>query len=268
MKKLNVSIVTYHHSEKFLERVLSSVFKNQEVLHELMIVDHSSTDALRTLEKNYPLRYIHPGTNNGFGAGHNIALKRSLEEKVPYHLVLNPDMEFGEGIFSKLTKYMDEHHEAVAIMPKIVYPDGRLQEVARLIPSSVDMIARRFLPPLAKLMKSSFSLPENRPGIVPILSGCFLFLRVSALERVGLFDDRYFMYMEDVDLCRRMSEVGENIYFPEVSVIHDFQKASYKDKKFLKFHVNSAIRYFNKWGWIFDHRRRRINSKAKENSKT
>ena len=97
---------------------------------------------------------------------------------------------------------------------------------------------------------------------IPILSGCFMFLRTEALEKVGLFDEQFFMYMEDFDLNRRIHRAYKTIFFPEAVVVHEYQKASYKNIKLLKAHIKSAIYYFNKYGWFFDKERKKVNKKT------
>jgi hypothetical protein len=97
---------------------------------------------------------------------------------------------------------------------------------------------------------------------IPYLSGCFMFFRTKALQDVGLFDERFFMYMEDVDLSRRMHSKYKTIFLPTVSIYHEYEKASYKNFKSLKMHLKSSIQYFNKWGWFIDKERKKINIKA------
>ena len=93
--------------------------------------------------------------------------------------------------------------------------------------------------------------------------GCFMFMRLSTLEEHNLFfDDGYFMYCEDFDLIRRIHRVAKTVYYPNVSIVHDHAKASYKSRKMLKAHIKSAIRYFNKWGWLFDSERRMFNKET------
>lgn len=87
-----------------------------------------------------------------------------------------------------------------------------------------------------------------------------MFLRLSLLVEQNLFfDERYFMYCEDFDLMRRIHRVAATLYFPDISIVHDHAKESYKSRKMLAAHIKSAIRYFNKWGWIFDRDRRKMN---------
>ena len=97
---------------------------------------------------------------------------------------------------------------------------------------------------------------------VPFLSGCFMALRVDALRRIGLFDERFFMYAEDADLTRRMAGSYRTTYFPEASVTHDHAMESYRNYRMLWIHIESIILYFNKWGWLFDPVRKQINIKT------
>jgi GT2 family glycosyltransferase len=98
---------------------------------------------------------------------------------------------------------------------------------------------------------------------VPHLSGCFMMLRTAVFETVGLFDERFFMYLEDVDYSRRVHTRYKTVYYPEVSVYHQYHKGSYKRWRNLKYHIVSAVKYFNKWGWFFDPERKTINRTAK-----
>ena len=96
---------------------------------------------------------------------------------------------------------------------------------------------------------------------VPYLSGSFMFLRTEALRDVGLFDERFFMYPEDIDLTRRLHAKYRTVFYPDVQVIHNHAQASYKNSKMLLIHIVNTIKYCNKWGWIFDKERREMNRK-------
>ena len=87
--------------------------------------------------------------------------------------------------------------------------------------------------------------------------------RVRALNDVGLFDERFFMYPEDIDLTRRINRHYTTMYVPSVNVVHDHRAASYKNHRMMWIHSANMIRYFNKWGWIWDSERREINKKLR-----
>ena len=91
-----------------------------------------------------------------------------------------------------------------------------------------------------------------------------MLLRTEVFEKVGKFDEKYFMYLEDYDFCRRIGEKYEVIYYPKVEIMHEHAKSSYKSRKMLLIHIKSALTYFNKWGWIFDKKRSETNKKLKK----
>ena len=96
---------------------------------------------------------------------------------------------------------------------------------------------------------------------VPFLSGCFMFLRTKVLEDIGLFDERFFMYAEDIDLTRRINEKYKTIFYPKTFIYHGHAKESFKKIKLFYIHLTNIIIYFNKWGWIFDSKRKKINKR-------
>ena len=90
-----------------------------------------------------------------------------------------------------------------------------------------------------------------------------MFLRKSTIEDIGLFDEGIFMYGEDTDLNRRIYQKYKTLYYPKVTIIHDFEKGSHKNLRLLWIHIKAAIYYLNKWGWVFDNERTRINKATK-----
>ena len=90
---------------------------------------------------------------------------------------------------------------------------------------------------------------------VPYLSGCFMFFRLSALQDVGLMDEHFFMYAEDIDITRRIHEKYKTIYYPKVSITHLFNRADRRSMKLLCIHIVNIIKYFNEWGWFKDEKR-------------
>ena len=89
----------------------------------------------------------------------------------------------------------------------------------------------------------------GKPFQVPFAQGSFLVVQTGLFQQIGGFDERYFMYMEDADLCRRVNMASSLLYCPDTEVIHKWERGSHKDKKLRRMHVESMIRYFSKWGW-------------------
>jgi len=272
--QLGVSVVLYHTPLEIWEKCLQSLEKTTLPVF-LYIVENSSRTSpgikvwLERLQArdNFFCKYIRTPRNLGYGKAHNLTLKESLRHHYPYHLVLNPDIYFEEGVLEELYSFMEKHPEVGLVMPKVVNPEGELQYLCRLLPSPLNLIARRFLSfspfkDFVKNLNQEYELRfANYDQImeVPYLSGCFMFLRTKVLKKVGLFDERFFMYLEDVDLCRRLFRYSKNVFYPYVHVYHVGQRSSYNNWRLLIYHVISAIRYFNKWGWIYDRERKEIN---------
>jgi GT2 family glycosyltransferase len=208
--------------------------------------------------------YYFAGENKGYGAGHNIAIRMVQKIGAKYHVVLNPDLEFEPDIIDKIVEFMDSDDTIAQVMPKVLNQRGELQYLCKLLPTPMDLFFKRFLQ--EKYTKKSLIRYQlkftdyNKQMNVPYLSGCFMFFRASAFRTVGLFDERFFMYPEDIDMTRRMHKVYKTIYYPEVSIIHAHKAGSYVSRKMLIIHIMNMIKYFNKWGWFFDHERKIINA--------
>ena len=146
-----------------------------------------------------------------------------------------------------------------------LYPNGEVQYLCKLLPTPLDLFGRRFIPFKAFQEKRNAWYEMHWSGYekvmeVPSLSGCFMFIRTDILKRIGGFDERFFMYAEDLDLCRRIGEIARTMYYPQASVFHEYEKGSYKNRKLLRYHICSIIKYFNKWGWFIDQKRKKRNS--------
>jgi GT2 family glycosyltransferase len=270
--RLNISIVLYHNREEQIKKAIESVL-NTDLNITLYLVDNSSTNSLRELERiDKRIVYIFNNSNLGFGKAHNIALKKSIEKNIPYHLVLNPDVYFEKGVLEELYDFMENNKDVGLVMPKVLYPNGNIQYLCKLLPTPLDLFGRRFLNfgPFKKIVEKRNEVYELRfTGYdkimeVPYLSGCFMFIRVEVLKKVGLFDERFFMYLEDTDLSRRIHKVAKTVYYPYVHIYHGYGKGSYKSLKLLYYHIKSAIKYFNKYGWFLDKEREEINRKILE----
>lgn len=263
---ITASVVIYHTKLRDIERLLSCT--EQSPIELLYVVDNSSNDELREFfQGKKRIRYIH-SLNLGYGSGHNLAIKNALNLGADYHVVLNPDVYWDSDVIGELGKYMDENKACGLVMPKVLYPNGETQYLCKLLPTPMDLIIRRFIHSKSYKAKRDYEYEMQWSGYnnvmeVPSLSGCFMFLRCSVLKEVKGFDERYFMYAEDLDLCRRIGELSKTMFYPFVSVVHEYEKGSYKNGKLLRYHITSIIKYFNKWGWFYDKKRKTVNDKTK-----
>ncbi|WP_286831800.1 glycosyltransferase family 2 protein [Sphingobacterium sp. UBA6308] len=262
--KVTGSIVLYRNDRSILTAAVNS-FLNSDMVATLYLIDNSPTSELKDISQDKRIVYLHNPSNPGFGAAHNISLKLAMDQDATFHLILNPDAYYTEGVIEKLTDFMVAEPKVGNVMPKVLYPDGTTQYLCKLLPTPYDWIGRRFNPvkKLVRKRNNTFELRfTNYDKImdVPYLSGCFMYLRISALKEVGLFDERIFMYGEETDLCRRLIQFGyRTVFYPKVSIFHHFEKGSHKSWRLTKIGIQSAIYYFNKWGWFCDKERRRIN---------
>jgi len=254
---ITASIVTFHNDKFIVESALEGLIQS-DFVNLIFIVDNSTNDCFSYLAKWDKVSYVHNPSNPGFGASHNIAIKSSMEFDSTYHLVVNPDVYFQTDSICKMKDFMDNHAEVGHLMPRILFPNGENQHLCKKNPTFFDLFIRGFIPEkyhalFGKRLQDYQYKSYNQNDVIydiPYLSGCFMFLRNETLKKVGLFDDKIFMYLEDADLTRRILEVSRTVYFPDAIVYHHFARFTHKKLKFKLITIKSAIYYFNKWGWL------------------
>ncbi len=273
MFQTSASLVVYQTPAAELQELFRTL---QNAASTWVLVDNSvdqvkEAKARRVATEAFGGVYLPSPHNVGFGNGHNLALAKLIEMKCfePYHLVVNPDIAFHPAILSQLEQVMDERPDVGWVMPQVRSEDGSVQPLCKLLPTPLDLLGRRFVPGFLRSFLGFSQRDYEMDGIantvsedVPFLSGCFVFARRAMLIESGGFDPGYFMYMEDVDLCRRFRNYGRLLYFPEVCVTHGHHRGSYHDIRLTFAHVRSAIRYFQRWGWLSDPDRDAINAQA------
>lgn len=219
MKKLTISIVNYNGG-KYLLSCLDSLEKvKEEVEFDVYVVDNASTDgSLEKAKEKYPeFNFILNKENLGFGKAHNLVLKKA---KTPFILILNPDCEVFPGTLEYLIDYMDKNPKVGVCSPKIEKPDGTL-----------DIASHRGFPtPWASFLyfflknDRLYHLTDRDMAKVHEIDsavGAFMLIRKSVLDKVGFFDEDYFLYGEDLDLCFRIKKAGFKVmYVPQVKIKH------------------------------------------------
>jgi GT2 family glycosyltransferase len=259
------SIVLYNHTAADVGPLFEELARDEAIL-EWVAVNNGGSDDACALAESLGGRSLHPGRNLGYGAAHNLASHFLTAVGAPYHLILNPDIRLHSGTLAKLATVMEAMPEVGLLMPRVLYPDGSVQYLCKLLPTPLDLVLRRFAgSPLRWLFDNRLTHYEMRhfdysqAVYAPVLSGCFMFTRRSVFDSVGGFDERFFLYMEDTDLCRRIGDISRLLFWPGTTVIHGHAQGSYNSFSLLRLHIRAAITYFNKWGWLRDPERTKRN---------
>lgn len=251
VKAVSVSIVTYNSAGEIAAVLDSLLSHTRGVTLSVCVVDnHSTDDTVALVRERYPqVALMALDDNRGFGAAHNRAIEAATSD---YHVILNPDIVFDADVLTALADYLDRHEDAVLATPLILNGDGTPQAVPRVLPRPRYMFAgqlerfggvfRRWRDEYTRRTET-FAVPTE----IAFCTGCFMMVRTEALKAVGGFDDRFFMYMEDADLSRRLGAHGRLVLVPSATVTHRWEKASGKSFKFLEIHLRSMRLYFRKW---------------------
>lgn len=248
-EKVTLSIVSYNNFAD-VKKAVESIERltNPSLKKKIYIIDNADEqDLYKTLEYE-DVEYIHTGKNLGFGAGHNLVLPKLNSE---IHIVVNPDIVLVEDSLSKLYDFMQDKSIGMCI-PRLVDNQGNSLDVYRREVTIFDMFIRMFAKKYFKKRQAYHSLVDkdySKVFDVPFAQGSFLVIQTDLIIRLGGFDERYFMYMEDADLCKRVNQISKLVYYPETVIIHKWEKGSHKNMHLFGIHVRSMIKYFNKWGW-------------------
>ena len=264
MFDVNIVIVNYNMKDD-IGRCLDSLYqdiKDSQLNINIVVVDNASTDGSREFihSRFPPVKYLEQEINRGFGFSQNVGLS-SAEAK--YYFVLNPDTYFfpGGNSIKKLFDFMEKEKKIGIVGPKILYPDGSLQYSCYRFPTLWHpfFIRTKLVNKKGKKYQRYFAMKdydheESRP--VDWLMGSAMFIRGQAIIEVGKFDEQFWMYYEDSDLCRRFWENGWSVYyFPKVSVEHTYSRSSAAvpgifsaliKNKLARVHVLS---WLNMWKW-------------------
>jgi len=256
---ITISLVSYNQCHD-LERLLPTLLDAAKfVCLEVLLVDcHSSDGTLQFVHERFPEIDVFVNLERaGYGENHNINLERATGR---YFVIMNSDMMVGQDTFTVLLEFIDKHDDIGIVSPKIINEDGTVQSLNKRYPAITDLFIRRFFPHFFSqfpIMRRRLDYYEMRDvGYdhiydVPCLSGCFMFCRTDLLMKLKGFDQKYFLYFEDFDLCRRIQETHRTVYNPQTSVIHFWKRDAHINWVFTYYFMRSAFRYFNHWGYKF-----------------
>ncbi len=249
-----VSVNQKHDLERLLPSLTEAAGRTPS---EILLVDNRSCDdSAGYVRRLYPeIQVLENPEVSGYGENHNLNLQRAQGR---YFVIMNSDMTVEPKIILCLADFMNECNDIGIVSPKILNADGTIQGFNKRYPTIYDLLLRCFLPKtFQQLFKRRLDYYEMRDiGYdhiydVQFLSGSFMFCRTDLLKKVGGFDPEYFLYFEDVDLCRRVQKTHRTVYNPSVSVVHYWKREAHKNWLFTYYFIRSAFRYFNRWGYKF-----------------
>lgn len=234
----NISFsVISHNQDSLVESLVRKILSFHNKNFELIVTFNTAppTSLLNYLSQESLCKTIINNSKMGFGANHNQAFKIS---KGDIFVVLNPDIDFNETLILNFIESLSLPDSGVW-GPKMLYANSNLQESARKFPTLFSLILRYLK------QNKRFDLPLNtlsKPTHVDWISGAFMAFNHETYKKIGGFDESYFMYFEDVAICKTLQRLGKKvIYDPRQTITHDSQQASHKKLKYFLWHLKSAF---------------------------
>ena len=261
MKDISIIIVNWK-VRPLLKKCLDSILKYKDNLNiEIFVIDNDSRDGSpEMIMADYPsINMIALSSNQGFAKANNLGIKQA---KGKYILLLNPDTEIIKGFFKKVIKYLDKHTDIGILGPKILNTDGSIQQSVRRFPTFFSQVLvllklknilynNKFL---AHYLHLNFNYHKTQK--VDQVMGAAMMIRKSVLDKVGLLDEKFFIWFEEVDYCKRVNDLGSIIkYFSEASIIHH-GGSSFNKQLAIKNQIifnRSLLRYFKKYKAIIEY---------------
>lgn len=209
---------------------ISKVIVTLNIPEDISLPKNARIDTIRN---NFPL---------GFAANQNQAFSRSSEG---FFCVLNPDITLSENPFGQLISVMEKSGADISA-PRVISPQGKVEDSVRRFPTFLGLLAR-----VLRLSTGQVRFDvTSQPFYPDWVAGMFMLFRSASYARLGGFDEDYFLYYEDVDICVRTWNLGMKIVvFPTISVIHDARRESHQNLRHLRWHLTSMARYFWKHMW-------------------
>lgn len=262
---LSIIILNYNAKDFLLPCIKGIVEHTANLDYEIIVVDNASTDGSadyiehKLLPRFTELKLIKSEKNNGYASGNNIGIKVAHGRHV---IIMNPDIVIWKNSLKQMVEFMDDHPKVGMAGPKLLSPDGSLQYFVYRFPTPLVLLYRRTSLSRFKFaqraidnyLMTDWDHKDTRP--VEWVQGSCIIVRKEAIDKVGLMDERYFLYSEDTDWCRRFWQAGLEIwYLANIELIHYHERASADDSfykslfnKMSWVHLLSSVKYFNKWG--------------------
>jgi GT2 family glycosyltransferase len=254
---LSVITVTWNSQDIILDQIASVFSGCQSISYEQIIVDNASKDStVKSINKQYPnLKVISNKKNIGFAAANNLGV---VQSKARYYLFLNPDMQVETGSLDNLVSWMDNHKEVGVASCKLTDIQGKENKLAspRRFPKIFEQLALVLkIPHIFPSILDKYHMKDmdsEKEQEVDSVRGSFMIIRYDLVSKLGwAFDPRYFIWFEDVDICREAKKLGYKVMYTPIISCVDFVGQSFGQQKFFWKQYNfikSMIIYFKKWG--------------------
>lgn len=259
-RELVLMVVAYHPDEEEVEQLQHCLAKLPAPIGYAVVVnDHRPGEPVDRLAQGADC-FLANRDNPGYGRSVNRLFRRLVDRAgsaPPYIGILNTDLSWVDGTFSQLLAWLQAHPGVSLAVPQIVDPGGAVQRLCKRNPTLLGLLSRRFLPSwckprwLARYDQWYVMADQDYRQVFACtyLSGCCMLARTDAFSRVGGFDERYFLYLEDADLTRLLSRYGDCVHLPVAEVVHSWGRGNYRDLGLMLVNLVSAWLYFRKWGW-------------------
>lgn len=257
-RRLQLIVVAFHPDLEEVQRLKACL----DVLHGsigycVVCNDYRQGEAADALEDGSDL-FLRLSHNPGYGRAINAAVRelRGRDILAPFLGALNTDLNWEPGSFERLLGWLEEHPEVSLAVPRIVDPEGRVEQLCKRDPTLLALLSRRFFPEDLKPQwlrhYDRWFVMTDRDDTtvfdVPYLSGCCMLMRTAFFDRAGGFDERFFLYLEDADLTRRLRGLGRAVHLPVASVTHSWGRGNHRSLRLTFVNLQSAWMYFSKWG--------------------
>lgn len=244
---ITAAIVLYKNNLKILQQTINCFLKIP-FTKKLFLLDNSPTNKFQIEFNSSEIEYKFVGENIGFGKAHNLVLNQ-IKEFSDFHIVLNPDIVFKPYELSILLEQLKKSEKTALLAPKVIYPTGEVQFTCRKHPKFLELIYRRLGIFKAFTKSQEYRNQDlSKPFYPDFVYGCFMLFKTKDFISVNGFDDRYFMYLEDADICRKLAQQQKKVlYYPNVVIEHKHAKGSARKLNLLYHHLSSAIKYYKKW---------------------
>ena len=256
---LSIIIVSWKVREKLKDN-LRALFASEQVDFEVFVVDNNSSDgSVAMVKKEYPrVKLIVNRENLGFARANNQAIRQAQGK---YLLLLNPDMRVFDDTLSNMISFLNWHEQAWVAGCRLIDENFKIIKHVRRFPALTDQLAIILKIPhlipavLNKYVRSDFDYKKSSP--VDSIRGGFFMIRREAVKTVGLLDERYFLWFEEVDYCRAVKKAGGQVWYANSAECLDYQGQSFKQVAGLtkqKYFRDSMLKYFKKWqpGWQYE----------------